>query len=148
MSSYRQILYHIIFRTKEGRRTLNPMYSRELYAYICGIIRNKNCHVYRINGVENHLHILCDLHPSIALADFVREIKTSTSVWMKQSGRFPKFRCWSLGYSAFTCGWRDKERVIRYIKNQQEHHLRRSHEEELRRLLKEHAVSIDERFFP
>jgi putative transposase len=77
MSSYRQILYHLVFRTKDSRKTLVQAHSRELYAYIMGIIRNKNCFLYRINGMENHLHILCDLHPTIALADYVRDIKTS-----------------------------------------------------------------------
>ena len=76
MSSYRQLLYHLVFRTKDSLPTIKQDQSDKLYAYIAGIIKNKNSHLYRINGVENHLHILTDLHPSIALADFMREIKT------------------------------------------------------------------------
>jgi putative transposase len=147
MSSYHKILYHIIFHTKYNVKTLNPEHSRELFAYILGIIRNKKGRIYRINGVENHLHILCDLHPSLALADFVKDIKTATSVWLKQSGKFPGFRGWAIGYSAFTCNWRDKDKLIDYIKNQQAHHHTSSYEAELRRLLKEHDVMIDERYF-
>ena len=71
MSSYRQILYHLVFRTKDSRKTLVQEHSRELYAYILGFIQNKNCFLYRINGMEEHIHILCDLHPKIALADYV-----------------------------------------------------------------------------
>ena len=100
MSSYRQILYHLIFRTKNGRKTLDPRNSRELYAYLMGIIRNKNCFLYRINGMEDHLHILCDLHPVIALADYMRDIKTSSSIWIKESGKFYEFQGWAGGYAA------------------------------------------------
>jgi REP element-mobilizing transposase RayT len=69
MSSYRQLLYHIVFRTKDSKPTINQENVGELYSYIGGIIRNKNCHLFQINGVENHLHILTDLHPSLALSD-------------------------------------------------------------------------------
>ncbi len=148
MSSYRQILYHLIFRTKDSRKTLVPEHSRELYAYIMGTIRNKNCFLYRINGMEEHLHILCDLHPTIALADFMRDIKTASSIWLKQSGKFPEFDGWADGYAALTYSWKDKEMIINYIKNQQEHHKTESFNDELRRLLKEHGVEIDERYFP
>jgi len=148
MSSYRQILYHLIFRTKDSLETLDPEPSRELYAYIMGVIKNKNCFLYRINGMENHLHILSDLHPTIALADYMRDIKTSSSVWIKQSGKFPKFKGWADGYAALTYAWKDKDMIINYIKNQQEHHKNETFENELRRLLKEHGIEIDEKYFP
>ena len=148
MSSYRRILYHLVFRTKYGRKTLNQEFSRELYAYIMGIIRNKNCFLYRINGMQDHLHILSDLHPSIALADFMRDIKTSTSIWLKQSGKFPQFTGWAEGYGAFTYGWRDKDKIVNYIKNQQIHHKKETTKNELRRLLKEQGIVIDEKYFP
>ena len=148
MSSYRQILYHLIFRTKDGRKTILPEHSRELYAYLMGIIKNKNCFLYRINGMEDHLHILCDLHPTIALADYVRDIKTSSSIWLKQSGKFPDFIGWADGYAALTYAWKDKEIIVNYIKNQQEHHKKESFNDELRKLLKEHGIEIDEKFFP
>jgi len=148
MSSYRQILYHLIFRTKDGRKTILPEHSRELYAYLMGIIKNKNCFLYRINGMEDHLHILCDLHPTIALADYVRDIKTSSSIWLKQSGKFPDFIGWADGYAALTYAWKDKEMIVNYIKNQQDHHEKESFNDELRKLLKEHGIEIDEKFFP
>jgi putative transposase len=69
----------------------------ELYAYITGIIKNKNSHLYRINGVENHLHILTDMDPSIRHIDFVKEIKVSSSIWMKNNNLFPAFKGWAVG---------------------------------------------------
>ena len=148
MSSYRRILYHLVFRTKYGRKTLNQEHARELYAYILGIIRNKNCFLYRINGIEDHIHILCDLHPSIALADFMRELKASSSIWLKQSGKFREFKGWAEGYAALTYGWRDKDMIANYIKNQQEHHKKEVFEKELRRLLLEHGIEINDKYFP
>jgi REP element-mobilizing transposase RayT len=148
MSSYRQILYHLVFRTKDNRKTIVYEHSKELYAYIMGIIKNKNCFLYRINGMEDHIHILCDLHPTIALADYMRDIKTSSSIWLKQSGKFPGFAGWADGYAAFTYGWKDKDMIVNYIKNQQEHHKTETFEEELRRLLTEFGIILNENYFP
>jgi len=148
MSSYRQILYHIVFRTKNSGKTLVQEHSKELYAYLMGVIKNKKCFLYRINGMEEHIHILCDLHPSLALADYLRDMKTASSIWLKQTGKFPKFEGWADGYAAFTYAWRDKDMIVNYIKNQQEHHKIESFEDELRRLLKEHGVEVDEKYFP
>ncbi len=100
MSSYRQILYHLVFRTKDSRKTITPEHAKELYAYILGYIKNKNCVLYRINGMEDHIHILCDLHPSIALANFIRDLKTSTSMWLKENEKFPAFNGGADGYAA------------------------------------------------
>ena len=148
MSSYRQLLYHLVFRTKDSSPTIKQVNVDQLYAYISGIIKNKNSHLYRINGIDNHLHIITDLHPSIALADFMREIKASSSLWMKNSGLFPSFNGWAEGYGSFSCSYMDLGRLIDYVKNQQEHHRKKSFEDEYKSLLIDSGVKIDERFFP
>lgn len=148
MSSYRQILYHIIFRTKNSQCTLDLAHKDELYNYIWGIIKNKNGFLYQINGMEEHIHILSDLHPNIALADYLRDMKTASSIWLKDNTHFPNFEGWAGGYAALTYAYADKDKVIEYIKNQQEHHKKISFEEEYRKLLKEHNIEIDERYFP
>jgi len=148
MSSYRQHLYHIVFRTKDSNPTIDQNHSNQLYSYITGIVKNKMSHLYRINGVENHMHILTDTHPSVAPADFVKEIKANSSLWMKNSGLFPLFKGWAEGYGSFTCSFRDKDKLIKYIKGQQEHHKKKTFEEEYRILLMEAGIEIDERYFP
>jgi len=90
---------------------------------------------------------LTDLHPGIALADFVRDIKTASSIWLKDSDYFPNFIGWADGYAALTYSYWDKDKLINYIKNQQEHHKTETFEVEYRRLLKEHHIKIDERYF-
>ena len=98
--------------------------------------------------MEDHIHILSDLHPSIALADFMRDIKTASSLWLKQHGYFPDFRGWADGYAALTYAWRDKDMIVNYIKNQQEHHKKEPFEKEYKQLLEEHGISVDEKYFP
>jgi REP element-mobilizing transposase RayT len=148
MSSYRQHLYHIVFRTKDSRPTIKQDNADQLYAYITGIAKNKDSYLYRINGVENHIHILTDMHPSIAPADFVKDMKVASSIWIKGSGLFPSFSGWSEGYGSFTCSYRDIGNLIDYIKNQREHHKKKTFEEEFRSLLLDSGIRIDEKYFP
>lgn len=146
MGSYRQIIYHITFRTKYNIKAIDPEHKKELYRYIWGIVKNKHCILFQINGIEDHVHILSDLHPSVRLADYVKDIKVASSIWMKQSGKFPNFRGWAESYGAFTVAYRNKQTVINYIKNQEEHHKKVNAERELIRLLKENGIKIDEHF--
>lgn len=96
--------------------------------------------------MENHVHILSDLHPTIALSDFIKEIKTASNTWMKETGNYPRFTSWAEGYCALTYTYRDKMTIINYIKNQKEHHQKVTFEEEYRALLNEHCVVVDERY--
>ncbi|HKJ80572.1 MAG TPA: transposase, partial [Ignavibacteriaceae bacterium] len=105
MSSYRKLIYHIVIRTKNNHHTLDQVSADNAYAYITGIIKKMNCHMYRINGISDHIHVLTDIHPSIAPIDFIRDVKANSSGWMKKSGFFPRFTGWSDGYGIFTCSY-------------------------------------------
>ncbi len=146
MSSFKQIYYQIVFGTKHWEPTLSETHCVELYKYIWGIVEKKQCKLYRVNGVENHIHIFSDLHPSIALADYVKDIKVATSLWMKESGKFPIFKGWQEGYGAFTYNIREKEKLIQYVKNQKEHHKQESSKDEFKRLLIENGIQYDEKY--
>jgi putative transposase len=146
MATYTQIIYHLVFATKDRRPILKGD-RKELYQYIWGILKKKECHLYRIGGVEDHLHILTSLHPSIGLADLIKDIKLASSKWIKEGGAFPGFDHWQDGYGAFTCSSADKDRIIEYIKNQENHHPKQSSREELAELLKEAGVTFDEKYF-
>ncbi len=145
--AYTQILYHIILRTKRSEPSIAQENVSSLYKYIWGIIKNKKGKLYRINGMEDHIHILSDLHSSFALADFVKSIKVATSLWMKQSPDFPAFQGWEEGYAAFTYSYKDKKVLINYIKQQQEHHQKESTQNELFRLWLENGMYPDEHYF-
>ena len=120
--SYTQSIYHMIIRTKANKLTLPLEHSEELYRYIWGIIKNKNGLLYRVNGIEDHVHILFALHPTIALSDFARDLKAETSKMLKRTAGFEQFTAWSEGYTALSCNLRDKDIIINYTKNQREHH--------------------------
>jgi REP element-mobilizing transposase RayT len=148
MSTYTQICYHIVFATKDRAPVLTAARRPDLFRYIWGILKHQDCHLYRINGVEDHLHILTSLHPTICLAGLVKEIKTSTSNWIKEGAVFPAFTHWQDGYGAFTVSHRDRDSLIEYIKAQEEHHRRVPFLDELRELLAHAGIQLDERYLP
>lgn len=146
MSTFRQIYYQIVFSTKHRMPVLNIEYEDYLYRYIGGIVKNKNCKLYKINGMPDHIHLFTDLHPSVSLSSLVKDIKVSSNLWIKQSGLFPDFEEWQTGYGAFTYSEREKEMIINYIENQKEHHQNASFEAEYKDLLKSHGVEFDEKY--
>ena len=96
--------------------------------------------------MEDHIHIFSDLHPSISLSDYVKSIKVSSSIWMKNHGNFPDFSGWQNGYGAFTYSIREKDMIINYIKKQKEHHQKESSYDEYKRLLQEYGIEFDEQY--
>ena len=146
MSTYTQILYQIVFSTKHRERTLAKENHPELFKYIWGILKNKKCRLYRINGVEDHLHIVTHIHPTVALASLVKDIKIASSGYIKDSGLFPDFSRWQDGYGAFTYSIQAKDGLVEYVRNQEEHHKTKTFQEELIELLKEHGVAFEEKY--
>ena len=143
--SYVQLLYHTVIRTKASQPVLSLECSEELYRYIWGIIKNKNSVLYRVNGMEDHVHILLSLHPTIAFSDFMREMKAETSKMLKRTAGFEDFTAWSEGYAALSYSLKDKDMIINYIKNQREHHKTVSFRDEYVNFLNEMNLELDER---
>ena len=146
MSTYTQLIYHIVFSTKHREPTLLKRERRRLFTYIHQLLTNKNCHLYRINGVEDHLHILTHIHPSIAISTLVKDIKLATSDMIKKEGVFPDFNGWQDGYGAFSESIKAKERLMNYITNQEEHHTKVSFLEEYKTLLEEYEIDFDPKY--
>jgi putative transposase len=146
MSTYTQILYQIIFSTKNRERTLTKDRRDELFKYIWGLLKNKNCHLYRISGVEDHLHLITHLHPTVSLASLVKDIKLASSQYINANGIFKQFNGWQEGYGAFTYSIKEKDRLIEYVKNQEEHHKMITFKEEFIVLLQEHGIEFDEKY--
>ena len=147
MSTYTQILYQIVFGTKNRNPTLSKENRDELFKYISGLLENKKCHLYRIGGVEDHLHIVTHLHPTVALAGLVKDIKLASSECIKTNKLFKNFEGWQEGYGAFTYSMTAKENLIAYVMNQEEHHKKKSFKEEYIEFMNEHQIEYDERFF-
>ncbi len=143
MSSYFQVFYHIVFSTRKRENSLQSAKRPELFKYITGVIRNKKGKLYQINGMEDHLHIYCSLHPTVCLSDLVKDIKVSSNNWIKENCLFTGFKGWQDGYGAFTHTFHEKNVLVNYIKNQQEHHRKVDFKEEFLTLLREHGIVWD-----
>lgn len=146
MSTYTQIIYQIVFGTKNHETIMTESGQERLYRIIWGILKNKKCHLYRIGGVEDHLHIVTHVHPSVAVANLVKDIKLATSTLIKSENIFSNFKGWQVGYGAFTYSIEAKNNLIEYVKNQKEHHKKTNFKEEYISLLKEHGVEFNEKY--
>lgn len=143
--AYTYLLYHIVIRPKGSKAVLTEEHEKTLYAYIWGICKEKQCVLHRINGMEDHIHMLVEIHPTIAFSDFVREIKISTNSWIKQhKNEFPNFEAWGKSFCALTYSENDKEKIKNYIINQKEHHKTVSFKDEYESLLREFGIEPDQ----
>jgi len=128
---------HVVFSTKDRLKLIPQEKQARTWAYLAGICRNEKIFVHEIGGMEDHVHMLIQLPPTIALADAVQEIKGSSSKWMG------KLFAWQRGYGAFSVCRSTLDRVARYIRNQEAHHRRRTYEQEFIALLEKHGVEYD-----
>ncbi len=145
MSTYTQILYQIVFSTKHRALSLSSDNREELFKYISGILKNKNCHLYQIGGVADHIHIITHLHPSVALAALVKDIKLASTDYIKANKLFPSFAGWQEGYGAFTYSIHEKDRLITYVQNQEDHHQKLTFIEEYKDILQQLHIVFDEK---
>ncbi len=120
--SFTKSLYHIVFSTKRRESTINTENETQLYAYIMGVICNIGGHLYRIGGMPDHIHILTSIPATKSLSDFVKTIKQSSSLWMRENLDFPLWNGLEDGYGAFTYSQKEIPKIVNYIKGQKEHH--------------------------
>ncbi len=145
MSTYTQILYQVVFATKNRVPCLTKANRETLFMYISGVVKRKNCFLYIINGVEDHIHIVFSLHPAVALSELMKDIKVSSSLFIKKENLFPRFTGWGVGYGAFTYSIKSKLHLINYVKQQEEHHSKKESRAEFISMLQEHNIDyLDE----
>ena len=145
--SLAKILLHVVFSTKERRPLLRDRaFREEMHHYLGGILKGLDCPPIIVGGVEDHVHLLCALSRICAPADMVKEVKRSSSLWIKT--RAPEFAgfAWQSGYGVFSIGHSQIEEVRRYIASQQEHHRKLAFQDEFRRLLQRYELSFDEAY--
>ena len=145
--SYTTSYYHVVFRTYRSEPTISVEHERELYAYIFGIARNLRCKTFRIGGMPDHIHLFVSLPPTLSIASFVQRVKTDSSKWLKTNPNFPCFQGWAREYAGISKRVSEKDKTIRYIMNQKEHHKKITFAEEYRVFLLENGIAIDERYF-
>ena len=135
MSTYTDITCHLVFATKHRVPALDKARREDLFRFIWGVLKERKCHLYRIGGIEDHIHILTSVRPTVALASLVKEIKTASSAWIKGEAVFPLFENWQEGYGAFSVAAKDRPGLIEYIKNQEQHHQGQAFIDELQQMV-------------
>ena len=143
--TFSNLLYHIIFSTKNRAPLITDQIRKPLYEYIGGIIREEGGTLLEIGGVADHVHILARLKPAMAVADAVRLIKSNSSKWLNKGAGFGDFR-WQAGYGAFTAGKSMVVEIGQYILNQDKHHRKRTFKEEFLDFLAKNDVEYDEKY--
>ena len=126
-------LFHIILVTKRREASILQKDASALYIHILGAVKDKG-KLYCINGTEDHIHILFDLHPGFVLNDVVNSIHVASSCWKKQYSNIFGFKGWEEKYIALPCPCEDKRVIIDYIKKQREHHQTENTIDELNRI--------------
>ena len=133
--SLSNVYLHVIFSTKQRLALIPKSIRADLYSYISGICQNQGCPAQRVGGTEDHIHIACSLSRTLAISKLIEEIKTGSSSFS-----------WQSGYGVFSVGEADLPRVVDYIDNQEEHHRRKTFQDELREILSENKIAYDERW--
>lgn len=139
--SYTNLLYHIVYATKERAPLITNALRPRLHEYLGGTVRGLDGVAIEINGVADHVHILAKVRPTISISEFLSKIKSGSSGWAKRqtAGRF----AWQSRFAAFTVSESQVERVRRYIRNQEVHHHNHSFEDEFKALLRAHNIDFD-----
>ena len=131
---------HLVFSTAGRHKSIDKKFQPKLWAYIAGICKNHGIFVRAIGGTEDHVHILIELPPMIAVAKAVLTIKSNSSRWANEIGR--KFS-WQKGYAAFSVSASNLGAVEHYVNNQETHHKKIGYEDELLVLLRKHGIEFD-----
>jgi putative transposase len=145
-NTYTQMNIQAVFTVKGRENFLNSNFRAKLFEYISGILRGIGQFPLAVNGCMDHVHIFFELNPSTSLADVLEKVKANSSKWINEN-RFVagKFE-WQRGYGAFTYSRSQRDSVINYIANQEQHHRRRSVKEEYLDLLQKFELEFDERY--
>lgn len=117
--------YHLIWATKERHLLITPERETDLYDYIIHKADNLNCTIHAIGGVEDHIHLVASIPPSLSIADFVKNIKGSSAHLLNKNSRLSQntvFFSWQRGYGSLSLGSKQLEQAVSYVKNQKNHH--------------------------
>ena len=138
------VLVHVVFSTKNREKSLTASIRKRLHAYLARAVNDEGGRAFAVNGGLEHVHLLVRLPPTVSLSDLMRKLKSNSSAWLRR-GFLPSF-AWQRGYSAFSVSYSQYSSVYEYIESQEDHHRRRTFEEELTSLLKRNEIEYDERY--
>jgi putative transposase len=145
--SLSNLLVHLVFSTKDRRPWLrSPELQIALHRELASISQQLSCDPVRVGGFEDHVHLLGRQARTISLAEWVKELKRVSSIWIKKQDVALKSFQWQVGYGAFSVSQSLSPKVQAYIAGQESHHRQMTFQDELRGLLVRHQVEFDERY--
>lgn len=141
------VYLHAVFSTKERRRFLrDPALRAQMHAFLGGVSKQLGCPSIIAGGTDDHIHQLIRLGRMITQADWMKEVKRVSSIWVKQISPQLRNFSWQAGYGFFSVSPSEVNPVKNYIANQWEHHRKVSFQDEFREMLKQHELEWDERY--
>ena len=145
MHSFNSCLIYCVWSTKNHVPVLNSNLRERLWPYLAGIARENGMKALAVGGVIDHVHILISLRATLSVARAIQLLKGNSSKWIHEAFSNRALFGWQEGYGAFSIGVSGVEATKRYIRNQAEHHRKRTFREELRIMLRRHGLEYDER---
>jgi putative transposase len=141
------VYIHLVFSTKDRRPFLRDKPTRDaLHSYLGGVSKQLDCPPLLVGGVEDHVHLLARFGRTTTQAEWVKELKRVSNLWLKERGRdYADFE-WQGGYADFSVSQSNLEQVRQYIAGQEEHHRKVGFQDELRALLRKHEIEWDEKY--
>ena len=144
--SLSKLYVHIIFHVKDERIPIRREDEKELYAYMGGIIKKNSSFPIKINGTENHVHVLSTLSKNLSLSSLVEDIKKNSSRWIKTKNSYYQHFSWQGGYAGYSVSQSKVTVVANYFEQQKEHHQKQSFKDEYIQFLQEYAIDFDENY--
>jgi putative transposase len=142
-STFTNLLYHIVYSTKYRNQTIDASWQSDLYAYIGGVIKERDGITLEIGGMPDHIHIFAKLSPKFAIMDVLRDIKANSSKWVNEGNRSSRKFEWQAGYGAFSVSQSHVDDLKSYIQNQKTRHKQVTFKSEFIALLRRHNIEFD-----
>lgn len=144
--TYSQINIHAVFSVKGRENLLKKEFRGYLFEYISGTMKSIGLFPLAVNGFEDHVHIFFELPPAISISKAVQQIKANSSRWINEEKLVTGIFQWQKGFSAFANSRSQRDRVIKYILNQESHHSNKCFREEYLDLLKNYRIDYDKNY--
>jgi len=145
-NTFSQINIHIVFTVLGKENLLSNSFRHELFKYIAGILNKSGEYSLAVNGYKDHVHAFFELKPSHCLSDVVQEVKTNSSKWINDNKLIKGKFAWQEGYGSFSYSRSQRDNVINYIINQENHHQKKSFNEEYLELLNKFEIEYDAKY--
>ncbi|WP_031526024.1 IS200/IS605 family transposase [Dyadobacter crusticola] len=145
-NTYSQVHLHFVFTPKHRAALIDPTWEDDLYKYITGIVQKNKHKMLAINGMEDHLHMLIGFQTTQSIASLMQDVKADSSQWINSRGYCGSRFEWQLGYGVFSYSKSAVKNVIRYIRNQKEHHRKVEFIAEYKSILEKFEVDYNEKY--